>query len=187
MNAAACRYITDHLKRLVPVLLLVAGLGGLMVYIGATKEQTAVIVFGAVMIALALILLLWQTCGCIRTLRLYKQAGLLPEFLADYRSAALLCGFLRMGTRFVFYGTECVAYADIRSMHAAVVKEHRRDGSLAAYFELYAGVKGGRTERLCRLNYNVAASVDRARDAFTRAMQIARQCNPAIRITPPEF
>lgn len=187
MKTASLRYVTDHLKRLVPVLLLVAGLGGLMVYIGATKEQTAVIVFGAVMIALALILLLWQTCGCIRTLRSYRRAGLLPEFLADYRSAALLCGFLRMGTQFMFYGTECVAYADVRSMHAAVVKEHRQDGSLAAYFELYAGVKGGRTERLCRLNYNVAASVDRARDAFTRAMQIARQCNPAIRITPPDF
>lgn len=181
------RYITDHLKRLIPVLLLVTGLGGLMVYIGATKEQTAAIIFGTVMIALACILLLWQTCGCIRTLRSYRQAGLLPEFLADYGSAALLCGFLRMGTRFVFYGTECVAYADIRSMHAAVVKEHRRDGSLAAYFELYAGVKGGRTERLCRLDYNVADSVDRARDAFTRAMQTARQHNPAIRITPPEF
>ena len=66
MKTASLRYITDHLKRLVPVLLLVAGLGGLMVYIGATKEQTAAIVFGAGMIALALILLLWQTCGCIR-------------------------------------------------------------------------------------------------------------------------
>ena len=187
MKTASLRYITDHLKRLVPVLLLVAGLGVLLICIGVPKEQTAVIAFGAGMIALALILLLWQTCGCIRTLRLYKQAGLLPEFLADYSSAALLCGFLRMGRRFMFYGTECVAYADVRSMHAAVVKEHRRDGSLAAYFELYAGVKGGRTERLCRLNYNVAASLDRARDAFTRAMQIARQCNPAIRVTPPEF
>ena len=186
MKTASLRYITDHLKRLVPVLLLVAGLGVLLICIGVPKEQTAVIAFGAGMIALALILLLWQTCGCIRTLRLYKQAGLLPEFLADYSSAALLCGFLRMGRRFMFYGTECVAYADVRSMHAAVVKEHRRDGSLAAYFELYAGVKGGRTERLC-LNYNVAASLDRARDAFTRAMQIARQCNPAIRVTPPEF
>lgn len=179
------RYITDQLKRFFPILLIPLGLGLLLALF--SSAGTVPFYFGIGFVLLILIFLCYQVFSMMGNLMNHKKAGTLDVFLSDYQKARFVGNGLRMGEQFIFSGTECFQYSDIRSLHASRTQERNHNGGVMIFYDLDAGVAGGRTVNILRLSPNNSQSPSDANLTFTRIMNEIAGKNPSVRITPPKF
>lgn len=179
------RYITDHLRRFFPVLLIPIGLGTLLAI--AAPKDSAAFYFGVGFVLLILLFLLIQVISLMGNLRQCKQNGMLEAFLADYQKARPIDNGLRLGEHFLFANTDFAQYSSIRSLHASISREHNHNGGTQIFFDLHAGIAGGVTLNILRKRQSASVSAYDAERSFERVMDEIAAKNPDVRITPPKF